>query len=372
MARPDLTTRNSNKTGTDRLQWPSASFPHGIQMIFKKYDYSEVVGGSKVGNLSTAAEGSSAEAGTTQWRTAQQRRAQETESFVLELPIPKTLTDSTGVSIASFERSFIEEFLVSKGVSMAQGGFTEQLKEMANAIAGTAGALVGGGGDAFTGVFGGDEKAKQNAQVFARIVGTLGTSVLGGLGLGDKSIGAAMGAVTNPLTTLHFSGVDLRSFTFDWQVYPSNAAEADSIRDIVKKVKAKILPRTQSLAPNDTNAQNVLSGTSGLSKAYLEYPSVVYINLLGVNEDHFPRFKPCMCSNISVNYAEGGALGIAEGGVPSGISIQMQFMELEIQTAEDYGAASAGGLTFDLDEVAETTNDDAAGVGGGGTGTGSS
>jgi len=330
-------------------------------MIFKKYDYSEVVGSSKVGNLSPAAEGSSAEAGTTQWRTAaQRRRAQEKDSFVLELPIPKTLTDSTGVSISSFERSFIEEFLVSKGVGLAQGGdMMGELKKLGNAIAGTAGSIVGGGdGKAFTGIFN-----EENAKVFARVVGTLGTSVLGGLGLGDKSIGAAMGAVTNPLTTLHFGGVDLRSFTFDWQLYPSNAAEADSIRDIVKKVKAKILPRTQSLAPNDTNAQAVLSGSSGLSKAYLEYPSVVYINLLGVNEDHFPRFKPCMCSNISVNYAEGGALGIAEGGVPSGISIQMQFMELEIQTAEDYGATSAAGINFDLQP--ETTNDDAAGVGGG-------
>jgi len=363
MARPDLTTRNNNKTGTDRLQWPSASFPHGIQMIFKKYDYSEVVGGSKVGNLSPAAEGSSAEAGSTQWRSAGQRRrrAQEKESFVLELPIPKTLTDSTGVSISSFERSFIEEFLVSKGVGLAKGdGIMSELKKLGNAIAGTAGAVVGGGGEgnAFSGIFN-----EENAKVFARVVGTLGTSVLGGLGLGDKSIGAAMGAVTNPLTTLHFSGVDLRSFTFDWQLYPANAAEADSIRDIVKKVKAKILPRTQSLAPNDDNAQELLSGSSGLSKAYLEYPSVVYINLLGVNEDHFPRFKPCMCSNITVNYAEGGALGIAEGGVPSGISIQMQFMELEIQTAEDYGAASAAGINFDL--APETTNDDAAGVGGG-------
>ena len=359
MARPDLKTR-SDKTGTDRLQWPSASFPHGIQMIFKKYDYKEVVGGSKVGNLSPAAEGSSAEAGTTQWRTASQRRAQEKESFVLELPIPKTLTDSTGVSISSFERSFIEEFLVSKGVGLAQSGdMMGELKKLGDAIAGTAGALVGGtDGEAFKGVLG------DNAKVFARIIGTLGTEVLGGLGLGDKSIGAAMGAVTNPLTTLHFSGVDLRSFTFDWQLYPANAAEADNIRDIVKRVKAKILPRTQSLAPNDANAQKILSDSSGLSKAYLEYPSVVYINLLGVNEDHFPRFKPCMCSNISVNYAEGGALGIAEGGVPSGISIQMQFMELEIQTAEDYGASSAAGIQFDLENVPETTNDDAQGTGG--------
>lgn len=357
MARPRNVKSNAHKTGTDRLQWPSATFPHGIQMIFKKYDYKEFVSKSKVGNLSAAAAAAGGEAGTTQWRTAEQRRATEAESFVLELPIPKSLTDSTGVQISSFERSFIEEFLVSTGIETANDPIGTAQK-LGNAIAGgTTALLTGKGGDMIGGEAG---------KTFARLIGTLGTSVLGGLGIGEKSIGAAMGSVTNPLTTLHFSGVDLRSFTFDWQLYPANAQEADDIRDIVKKVKSKILPKVQGLVPsNQTEAGRDAARFTGSSigKAYLEYPSVVYINLLGVNEDHYPRFKPCMCSNITINYAEGNMMTIAEGGVPMGVSIQMAFQELEIQTAEDYDATPNEAVSFKLvDEIAEANEEEGTGT----------
>jgi len=353
MARPKNVKSNAHKTGTDRLQWPSATFPHGIQMIFKKYNYEEFVTKSKVGNLSAAAAAAGGEAGTTQWRTAEQRRATEAESFVLELPIPKALTDSTGVQISSFERSFIEEFLVSSGIAAA-GDPIGTAKKLGNAIAGgTTALLTGKGGDVLEGEAG---------KTFARLIGTLGTSVLGGLGIGEKSIGAAMGSVTNPLTTLHFSGVDLRSFTFDWQLYPANAQEADDIRDIVKKVKSKILPKVQGLVPaNETESIRNLTSSS-IGKAYLEYPSVVFINLLGVNEDHYPRFKPCMCSNITINYAEGNMMTIAEGGVPMGVSIQMAFQELEIQTAEDYDATPNNDVSFKLVEEVAEANEEGTGT----------
>lgn len=353
MARPNNVKSNAHKTGTDRLQWPSATFPHGIQMIFKKYNYEEFVTKSRVGNLSAAAAAAGGEAGTTQWRTAEQRRATEAESFVLELPIPKALTDSTGVQISSFERSFIEEFLVSSGIAAA-GDPIGTAEKLGNAIAGgTTALLTGKGGDVLEGEAG---------KTFARLIGTLGTSVLGGLGIGEKSIGAAMGSVTNPLTTLHFSGVDLRSFTFDWQLYPANAQEADDIRDIVKKVKSKILPKVQGLVPaNETESIRNLTSSS-IGKAYLEYPSVVFINLLGVNEDHYPRFKPCMCSNITINYAEGNMLTIAEGGVPMGVSIQMAFQELEIQTAEDYDATPNNDVSFKLVEEVAEANEEGTGT----------
>ena len=353
MARPKNVKSNAHKTGTDRLQWPSATFPHGIQMIFKKYNYEEFVTKSRVGNLSAAAAAAGGEAGTTQWRTAEQRRATEAESFVLELPIPKALTDSTGVQISSFERSFIEEFLVSSGIAAA-GDPIGTAEKLGNAIAGgTTALLTGKGGDVLEGEAG---------KTFARLIGTLGTSVLGGLGIGEKSIGAAMGSVTNPLTTLHFSGVDLRSFTFDWQLYPANAQEADDIRDIVKKVKSKILPKVQGLVPaNETESIRNLTSSS-IGKAYLEYPSVVFINLLGVNEDHYPRFKPCMCSNITINYAEGNMMTIAEGGVPMGVSIQMAFQELEIQTAEDYDATPNNDVSFKLVEEVAEANEEGTGT----------
>jgi hypothetical protein len=338
MARPNLETRMSGKGGTERLQWPKGQFPHGIQFIFKDYDYSEFVSNSKIGNLS--GDGGTGQ----QWQTASNRRAKEKEAFTLELPFPSTLTDSTGVQIASFERGFIEEFLTGQAVAFSDNP-VEQAKKMGNAIASAAGGAISGDfGDADFG---------KNADMIKRLIGTLGTKVLGEFGMGEKSIGAALGSVQNPLTTLHFSGVDLRTFSFAWSVYPSSAEEANDIRDIVNKVKSKILPRVQALSPTGEGTGAIASATGGsLARAYLKYPSVVFINLLGVNEAHYPKFKACMCKGIDINYADnGGAPVIAQGGVPMGINISMSFMELEIQTAEDYGAASASSLDIAVPNV---------------------
>lgn len=343
MARPDFKTRRSNKGGVDRLQWPSGQFPHGIQFIFKDYNYSEFISKPPVGNL--AGDGLSGNG--TKWSTASSRRAKEQEAFVLELPFPNTLTDSTGVQISSFERGFIEEFLTGQAVAMADDPVAAA-KKMGNAIANGTRGLISG--EAFE-----DNEA---GGMFKRLIGTLGTNVLGTLGLGEKSIGAALGSVQNPLTTLHFSGVDLRNFAFSWSVYPANKQEADDIRDIVSKVKSKILPQVQPLTPSGEGVSELSDLASGsLARAYLKYPSVVMINLLGVDESHYPRFKACMCKGIDINYADNGSSPtIAQGGVPMGINISMSFMELEIQTAEDYGAASLDALDIQIPNVEETAN----------------
>jgi hypothetical protein len=323
MARPNQTIRASGRSGTERLQWPSGQFPHGIQFIFKDYDYKEFVSGSKIGNLSDGSQ-------TRQWNTAADRRIAEKEAFTLELPFPSTLTDSTGVQISSFERGFIEEFLTGQAVDLVDDPVAAA-KKMANLISNAARGAVSGD-------FGGADFGK-NADMVKRLIGTLGTSVLGALGMGEKSIGAAIGSVSNPLTTLHFSGVDLRNFSFSWSLYPANEQEAQDIKGIVNKVKSKILPQVQGLSSSALEGASAATAGS-LSRAYLKYPSVVFINLLGVDESHYPRFKACMCKGIDINYGDnGGAPVIAQGGVPMGISISMSFAELEIQTAEDYGAA---------------------------------
>jgi hypothetical protein len=50
------------------------------------------------------------------------------------------------------------------------------------------------------------------------------------------------------------------------------------------------------------------------------------------------QFKPSMIQNITVNYAAGGQVGIMKGGKPQGVSISLQMQEMQIQTAEDFGA----------------------------------
>jgi len=87
-----------------------------------------------------------------------------------------------------------------------------------------------------------------------------------------------------------------------------------------------MLPATQSVA-----------GIKGLERAFLEYPAVVELSLLGVQEKHFVRFKRAMIDNVTVDYTGGGSLvSIIKGGVPASVTLSVSFKELTIQTANDY------------------------------------
>ena len=154
-------------------------------------------------------------------------------------------------------------------------------------------------------------------------------------GLG-KAMGASRGTAINPQSTLSFEGVNLRTFTFDWTLYPESLDEALAIKKIIRSIKRNILPKVEGIGgDSNTNVPGTLSSNT-LARAFLAYPSVVSINLLGIDESHFPKFKPCMVDSINIDYGASGEIVIAEGGVPQGVKLSMTFKELEIQTAEDY------------------------------------
>jgi hypothetical protein len=143
-----------------------------------------------------------------------------------------------------------------------------------------------------------------------------------------RTAGAVAGRVVNPQQTLSFDGVNLRTFIFEWDLFPSNKQDTEQITNIVNFLKQQMLPQTVGIA-----------GVSGLDKAFLQYPSVVELSLLGVQEKHFVRFKRAMIDKVNVDYTgSGNQVSIIKGGVPSAVTLSVGFTELTIQTAEDYGA----------------------------------
>lgn len=320
------------KPGSDqRLFFPDAPFPHGIQLIFKKYDYSKLA----IGGKNDRSKFSS---------------AQEKGLMAIELPMPSSLTDATGLSINSMEKSFVESFIADTLAPMFSssgggiGAIGSGLFEAGEAgIKGLAGALSGiasnkDGANA--------EIAAQGSRVLSFLMSNTLNSFSPGLG---KAMGSTRGTAINPQATLAFEGVNLRSFTLDWTLYPESRSEAEAIKKIIRAIKKQILPEVESVLGN-TNALSGQEGTqtltgafsqAALSRAFLTYPATVNINLLGVDETHFVRFKPCMCDNITIDYGASGEIIIAEKGVPQGVKISMSFKELEIQTANDYADEEA-------------------------------
>ena len=330
MSKPELVRNRKKNASNAKYFFPSKPFPHGIQLIFEDYSYRRyvVTDAVKANSEEEIGRGSKFVPLATQ-------RAESTSTSSIELPFPRTLTDSTNIRVSQFERDFLTERAIGAASSLA-AGFGDAAKSalsgarslgtnLVNALKSGDEATTRGAIESTFGVSG--EKA------FA-IAAYLGRNYLSG----DvaRSVGVVGAGVINPQETLAFTGVDLRSFSFSWDLFPSNRNDSEQIKQIVRFLKNKSLPGVEGLSVGSNEGENSSVEIPGLSRAFLKYPSVVEINLLGVDETHFTRFKPCMISNIDVSYGNGGNIGILSGGLPNAVTLTISFQELSIQTSDDY------------------------------------
>ena len=138
-----------------------------------------------------------------------------------------------------------------------------------------------------------------------------------------NALGQALGAVPNPHLQALFSGVDLRTHTFQWTFAPRNPQESRNLKAIIKEIKKNSLPDYST------------TGT-----AALQYPPMVEIRLMPWGDDLI-KFKKCLIKSVSINYAPAGLPSFFAGTrEPTMIQLELQMLETEIQTARDYGLTS--------------------------------
>jgi len=318
--------RNRWKNGKQTyLSFPTKPFPHGIQMIFKEYNYSEFVVNK---------------------RGLNPIRPQVEGTRSIELPFPRTMVDSTGVRIASFERNFLTERIAASIAGQSGTQIGQGIMDMAGAAASflqnAAGAVVRDPSMALSAMQDAlgrvtKEQGLNTARLASFLIRNFLPEEL------SKTVGGITGTAINPNETLAFEGVDLKSYTFSWDLFPSNKSDSDQILQITRLLKRELLPRFSSGGLTDLGP----FATEGISvdRIFLKYPSVVIINLLGVDPLSWMRFKPAMLTNVSVDYAGGGTMGIVAGGRPAGVNLSLSFTELSIHTAEDYDFSSYMGVT---------------------------
>jgi hypothetical protein len=142
-------------------------------------------------------------------------------------------------------------------------------------------------------------------------------------GSAADALGQALGAVPNPHLQALFSGVDLRTHTFQWTFAPRNPQESRNLKAIIKEIKKNSLPDYST------------TGT-----AALQYPPMVEIRLMPWGDDLI-KFKKCLIKSVSINYAPAGLPSFFAGTrEPTMIQLELQMLETEIQTARDYGLTS--------------------------------
>jgi hypothetical protein len=337
-SKPQVKKEQYKRSTTDGkfMSFPNRTEAHSILFVFKDYAYQDrktyegltpLLGASRV------------------FQTQGQINKALNSSSGIELPFPKQLQDQVDLRLNGFERSLITERIASYLTN--QTGSDASLSSLTSAASSITGDIAGLFQNVGTSIA--DKGFKGSLDNIAKTLRDVGmkdaaagaafllrTFLPGDIG---RSVGVYSGNVVNPKETLAFEGVNLKSYQFTWELYPFDRTDSDTIKSMINYLKTKSLPESQGVN---------FGGNEVISRAFLRYPSVVEIHLLGVDQTHFPRFKPCMIQSVNIDYGATGTIPIMTDGKPGAITLSMQLQELEIHTANDYSGATEGISTATL------------------------
>jgi hypothetical protein len=140
--------------------------------------------------------------------------------------------------------------------------------------------------------------------------------------LGD-AIAASSRKTANPYKEQLFKSIGFRSFAFSYTFNPKNLAEYNDVRAIINTFKYHMHPE---ISPG---------------QAFLIYPSEFNIEFYHASNGevranrHLPKISDCALKDVKVTYGPDGFFNTVAGtgGIPSEISMQLTFTELETMTA---------------------------------------
>ena len=309
---PELSIAASKKRKrTTQLQFPSDLGDYCMILSFIEYDYS------------TARSNSQGHVG-----------------FSVAFPLPTNLLDSSRIDIGGRQVGTMGQLVadISAGLDDLRGT-GESLSSVAGQTLAASKDLLGRTTRMAGGIFAdGGENAGQNIiEAFQTGVGALKT--VGGYALRGvasklspqvaQAFGAAVGNAMNPHQTLVFDGVDLKIHNFDWNFAPRNQAETDELGKIINSIQYYIHPEYKSPFGQDV-------GIETIDRGLLDYPALLKVQLLGLNQKFVVNFnKFMMVQQFNVDYTSNG-LSLNRGGNPAMVRCNMNVMETQIRTKDDY------------------------------------
>lgn len=317
------------------LSFPSDGGPHTILMTFKQYEYQFArAGEQRLLNLSVDGNplsGADVRRGSINGSTRGARFSGQLSG--IELPIPTNLRDNDLMRLDVITQSALEvaagEF-IGEGAKALQGS-NLTMRDLPLAFQQVGSSLVNNTGGAFS--QGASAAMSAINALLDQSVASMSRDVMyllrSALPSGVSQVAdRVLGSTVNPKASLAFEGVELKQHSFSWTLIPRNENDSEIIKAIIGTLKQNSLPTYQMFA-----------GTN--FKAYLKYPSIVDMYLLGVNPDYFVKFKSAMIRSVNVEYGSQGIVSIVKGGKPGNVLLTIDLVELDIHTAEDYGGVSS-------------------------------
>lgn len=241
----------------------------------------------------------------------------KTIEHIINLPIPRNITDTAGVQYGESRLNPIE----AAGLAGASAAIQGEVSKIKEAFKNTFSTLQNGGLD------------EQTQQGVASALSGTAIGAFGGNVSADSVISRASGQILNPNLELLFQGVGLRVFPFQFQFFPRNSQEGKMVMKIIRTLKI-------AMAPSRTNAQGNANGV------FIQAPRIFQLKYKKGGGDHpfLNKFLPTVLSDMKVNYSASGSYSSFYDGTPTHMTLDLQFKEINPLFKEDYDGTEGVGF----------------------------
>jgi hypothetical protein len=246
-------------------------------------------------------------------KTGTEKNSKQKAEKTIQLPIPSNIGDTNQVNWGDDSLNPLAAFSAEQiGNALRSGDFGKGLADAYNNTVATGKEVLtkGGGQDLISKYF------------QSQLINSLGANTTpGGL------VSRASGSVLNPNLELLFSGVNLRSFAFDFDFAPRDEKESNVVKEIIRIFKQSMAPKTGS-------------NTEGAG-LFISAPNIFLLKYKSGSQDHpyLNKFKPCALTSMGMNYTGSGSYATYADKTPVHMKLSLSFTELNPIYNEDYNSS---------------------------------
>ena len=240
------------------------------------------------------------------------------------LPMPNAIRDSNGAGWNTGQMNDIQAWLGGKAGEIMKEDKVEDafrragsiVTDAKNALTAEGSSTAGRGNDVINLI-----KAKAVASA---------ANLAGGNISAEGMLKRSSGQIVNQNEEMLFDSVNMRDFTFRWDMTPRTQTEGGVCKEIIRTLKQRSAPKRGKGRTGFLNAPDIfrISDMSGSSK----HP---FLN----------SFKLVALSKLDTTYTASNTYATYPDGTPVHMSMSLQFKELNPIYAEDYGEGGSFKLT---------------------------
>ena len=316
-----LARRNESKTDYLQIeiadyQAPGLNLPAFEDSSGKKITAKTITDNTVVSKVIPGSEGSFALTQGSTKNNFPAKRKNKQIKYVINLPMPRNITDTTGVQYGEASLNPIEAAGLAVGSELIQGNI-DNLKRAFGSVMNQGGSALQDG---------------ENQRAIAAALSGTAIGALGGNVNANQVISRASGQILNPNLELLFQGVGLRVFPFQFQFFPRNSQEGETVINIIRALKEEMAPSRTSKEGNNTGV-------------FIRTPSIFQLTYMkgGAKHPYLNSFLPTVLSDMKINYTASGAHSTFYDGIPTHIRLDLQFKELNPLFKEDYDGVGGVG-----------------------------